>query len=430
MKDKKKKSQKKKFQMKTWHWAAIITLAVVVVLVSAVGIWWSVMDVESFSEGWTLICDLVDPPQNDVYYKDSYSVSDKKAQKWADKVIATVGGQELTNGELQVYYWMDVYTYLNYNNVASQGLDYTLPLDQQTCTETGGTWQQYFLDMALDSWHEEQALALMAQDAGMELSVEDQVELEGLREELAVTVAEGNYASIDAMLQNDMGAGCSYEDYYSYRYVYYLANTWFSACYQQALSQIGDTELGEWFTANEDTLADQGITKSSGLLYDVRHILIAPEGGTQDEDGNVTYTDEAWAASQEEAQAILDKWLEEDPTEALFAAYANDYSMDTGSNTSGGLYEDLTADTQIVEEFVAWYSDESRQVGDYGLVKTELGWHIMYLSAMEPEWEAAAREGILKDASADIVAEAVARYPMEVTYKDIVLSVVDLTNIE
>ncbi len=420
------KSKKQKHQLKTWHWAAIITLSVLIVLASVIGIWWSVMDVESFSEGWSLICNLVDPPENDIEYKDSYSVSDKKAIKWADKVIATAGGQELTNGELQIYYWMEVYTWLNYSGQA--GLDYTLPLDEQTCAETGTTWQQYFLGQALEGWHEEQALALMAQEAGVELSVSDQVELKNLKQELTRTMTEEGFSSIDAMLQHDMGAGCDFDDYYAYRQTYYYANTWFSSRYEQLRDAITAEDLETCYEAHRQSLTARGITKDSGNYYDVRHILFAPEGGTEDAQGNVTYTDEAWAQCEQDARALLEKWLD-DPTETLFAAYANDYSMDIGSNTNGGLYEDLTEDAKIVAEFSQWYCAPGRQVGDYGLIKTEMGYHIMYLSGIEPQWEAEARTILMKDASDQIVAEAVAKYPMEVTYRDIVLSVVDLENI-
>ena len=105
---------------------------------------------------------------------------------------------------------------------------------------------------------------------------------------------------------------------------------------------------------------------------------------------------------------------------------AKEHSADGGSNTNGGLYTDLDKDTNFVEEFKAWYMDESRKVGDYGLVKTVYGYHIMYLSDMEAKWIAQSRSGILGDASAQILQEATSEYPLDVNYKKIVLAVVDL----
>ena len=82
----------------------------------------------------------------------SYSVSDSKAEKARDTVVATVGDVELTNSALQVYYWQAVNEYQNsyayYMN--SSALDLTKPLDEQFYDEEAGiTWQKYFLDGAL-----------------------------------------------------------------------------------------------------------------------------------------------------------------------------------------------------------------------------------------------------------------------------------------
>ena len=65
------------------------------------------------------------------------------------------------------------------------------------------------------------------------------------------------------------------------------------------------------------------------------------------------------------------------------AALANEHSTDGGSNTNGGLYENVFAG-QMVEAFDAWVFDETRKPGDYGIVKTQFGHHLMYfVSASE-----------------------------------------------
>ena len=68
----------------------------------------------------------------------------------------------------------------------------------------------------------------------------------------------------------------------------------------------------------------------------VRHILVKAEA---DADGN--YTDEAKAAAKARAEEILAEFESGDKTEDNFAALANEYSEDTGSNTNGGLYENV-----------------------------------------------------------------------------------------
>lgn len=126
--------------------------------------------------------------------------------------------------------------------------------------------------------------------------------------------------------------------------------------------------------------------KGSMAEVDVRHILIVPEGGTLNDDGYTsTYTDEEWANALTEAEAILNQWLAGDMTEDSFAELANANSDDNNGNvTNGGLYEDVYMG-KMVEEFEQWCFDESRQSGDYGIVQTVYGYHIMYF--VHGDWD-------------------------------------------
>lgn len=417
-----------KRKIRPWQIVLICLAGLLLLTCLSVVVYWGVIGVESFDEGVKSIKELFTPRENDVYYKDSYSVSDEKAADKREKVVATVGDAELTNGVLQLYYWMNVYDFLdNYGYYAVYaGLDYTEPLDEQTCLDEDCTWQQFFLDDALAGWHNYQAMALMAQEAGMSLTEAMQSDLDNLRTSMTEAALSNGFSSIDAMIQSDMGPGCTYEDYYAYMEVYYKGYMYFSQKYDAI--EVTNEMLEAYFTANEETLAQSGITKESGDYYDVRHILIGVEGGTEDEDGNVTYSDDEWEACRAEAQALLDEWLAGEHTEETFAELAAEYSEDTGSNTNGGLYENLTVDYGFVEEFENWYTDESRQAGDYGLVRSSYGYHIMYFSGAEEQWIEECRGGIMSEEAAKIVTEATSKYPISVNYKNIVLGVVDLSS--
>lgn len=415
-----------KKKIKVWQLVLVIAACLVLLLSLSTVVYWGIVGVESFDEGVQTIVKMFTPRENNVFYKDSYSVSDEKAAKMSDKVIGTIGDKKMTNGELQVYYWMNVYDFLNNYGyyVIYSGLDYTQPLDEQQCPDEDGTWQQFFLKDALSGWHNYQAMAQMAKEQKLELSDSMQEDLDNLRDTLTSSALEGGFSSIDAMLQADMGPGCTYEDYYSYMETYYYGYSYFSEKYDEF--EITDEMLEEYFTEHEAELKESGITKDSGSLYDVRHILVEIDGGTKGEDGKTTYTDAEWEACREDAQKLLDEWLAGEHTEKSFAEMANEHSADTGSNTNGGLYEDLDKDTDFVKEFKDWYLDESRKEGDYGLIKTEYGYHIMYFSGSQAQWLAESREGILSDESARILAEATAKFPMTVNYKNIALGVVDL----
>ena len=124
-----------------------------------------------------------------------------------------------------------------------------------------------------------------------------------------------------------------------------------------------------------------GVNDNKSPLVNVRHILVPFEGGTTDsETGVTTYSDEEKAAAQTKAQELLDTYLAGEATEDAFAALANEHSTDTGSNTNGGLYEDVYPG-QMVTNFNDWCFDNSRMSGDTGIVESTYGYHVMYFSS-------------------------------------------------
>ena len=107
----------------------------------------------------------------------------------------------------------------------------------------------------------------------------------------------------------------------------------------------------------------------------VRHILVKAAAA---EDG--TYSDEAKAKAKARAEEILAEYQAGDKTEESFAALAEKYSEDPGSNTNGGLYENI-AKGQMVAEFNDFcFAPHSK--GDTAIVYGEsgsyAGYHVMY----------------------------------------------------
>ena len=112
-------------------------------------------------------------------------------------------------------------------------------------------------------------------------------------------------------------------------------------------------------------------------LKDARHILVAFQGGTTDENtGATTYSDEEKAAAKATAEQILADWKAGEATEDSFAALANEKS-DDGDGTTGGLYANIYPG-QMVTSFNDWCYDAARKTGETGIVETEYGYHVMY----------------------------------------------------
>lgn len=136
--------------------------------------------------------------------------------------------------------------------------------------------------------------------------------------------------------------------------------------------KAGDAEILENTDANSYYVAVfNGRARNNALDYNFRHVLVTAanlESGTDD-------------ASEEQlrakAQEILDSW---DGTEEGFAALANEYSQDGGSNTNGGLYEDVP-EGRMISEVEDWCYAVGRKVGDTGIVyNSSTGAHVMYFA--------------------------------------------------
>ena len=80
----------------------------------------------------------------------------------------------------------------------------------------------------------------------------------------------------------------------------------------------------------------------------------------------------------------------------------------------------------MVEPFENWCFDEVRVVGDYGLVKTQYGYHIMYFSGSEDIWHAEAKNGFISEEVSKLVEQAIKNHPIEVDSKKVVLAVVKI----
>ncbi len=136
----------------------------------------------------------------------------------------------------------------------------------------------------------------------------------------------------------------------------------------------------------------------------VRHILVEAKNeddkATEDVDESKNApTEEVYAAAKDQAQKLLDQWKAGEATEESFAALANEHSADPGSNTNGGLYENV-AKGSMISNFNDWIFAEGRNPGDISepIQNTESdtkGWHLIYYVGQdEPVWITNARQAI------------------------------------
>ena len=235
-------------------------------------------------------------------------------------------------------------------------------LADQACTMTGEenySWKDYFLDNAITGLKQNQALLKYAKEQGLELTDEEKDELTAAYETLNESAVSNGYADADHYISAQYGKGSNIAVAQMFDEEATLASKAYTAKSDEINAEVTDEEVGEAYP----TIA-------------VRHILVK---AVADENGE--YTDEAKEEAKVKAENILKEWEGNDATEESFAALAEQYSEDEGSNTNGGLY-DAVMEGQMVTEFNDFCFDESRKPGDTGIVYGEsgsyAGYHIMY----------------------------------------------------
>ena len=374
--------------------------------------------------------------------KAIYAVSDAKpGDANMSAVVATYDGGELKNGELNVFFWMEYYNFMNsYGSYAAYfGLDsesplYTQasmsPIDENDESKGSMSWEQYFLSAAMQNFKYYKGLELAAQKAGFVVPQSYLDDLDKMISNLESAAKDSGYDDPEAYLQMTFGSGVSLADYKSY-YTTFITSY---AYYQEVLTPqcaVSDEEAEKYFDEHSDEFTQQNLTKTEVKDRAVRHILIQPEKDIDsDGDGkNDASSDEAKAAAKAKAEQIYDEW-KQDPTEEHFAELAKEYTADSNAD-NGGLYENVYPG-MTVQAFNDWVFDENRLVGDNGIVETDFGFHIMYFSAFGDtmQWLEAAREAASSNALSELSQNTAYAETIDFDFSKVVLCDVVSQNVQ
>lgn len=354
----------------------------------------------------------------------------------------------LTNRQLQAFYWLEVAAYRQAGH--ENAPDFTRSLDTQICAidDTVGSWQQYFLREALQSWAAARALTLQSQLVPLgyeeaylpnaEKHAEYFVDIPaasvyyGSREyyrpnELHQTylddlptlleqLAEANgYAGAEELAQAT--AGVSPEDLIAAAELYNRGYMYLTEL-SYHITPTGE-EVEAYFLEHEQEYAQAGITRDSGKYVDMRHILLLPKNAAVADDGTVTADEYDWTQIYWTAQSKLSDIRSTYPRgEGVFATAAANDSLDAGSALNGGLYENLTQG-QMAEELDAWLFDDTREPGDTGLIRTTSGMHIVYYCSGTDIWYETAEKDLTAQLYRQQIEALLELYPVEINYNAI-----------
>lgn len=387
---------------------------------------------------------------DDVTCQGSYTGDTMEVVKGMKTVVATIGDEEMNNSLLQIYYWMAVNNYREAGHDVAP--DFTQPLDVQLCPLEGTaiTWQQYFLEQALNNWRSYYAMTQRSKTEVLPLeeaydrdeALHEKHEVEKAYNKTVLygyntdyVIADAHQAYLDSLpalleeLAEENGcptpaaltsrfAGVGTNDSYLLEYAQLLNEGYMFMTTLSYYIEPTAEEVEAYFTQNEAAYAAQGITKDDTYV-NLRHILLVPDDAEIAEDGTVTASDEDWENCRKEAESLLKKWSKT-KTEAYFSELAFGNSDDTGSSVVGGLYSNLSKG-QLMEDLDLWCFDASRKAGDTVIIKTSLGYHILYLCEPTRVWYEQAEKDLIAQLLEDEIAETAANYPISVDYSAIVL---------
>lgn len=347
--------------------------------------------------------------------KACYTVSEDQLEGKMDTVVAKAGDFELTNGELQVIYWSMVYDFVDYlGDYAVYYIDFSTPLSGQYYNEQSGiTWEHYFLDMALSTWLRYEVLTEAAAQAGVELDATLQSRLDNMYESMEGILAETDFETVEDMVRHDFGPAATFADYMEYMDIYYHGNNYYNLMYLEL--DATEAEVEAYYTANEEALISAGYGKDKGTVVEARHILVEPADAE---------SEDSWAEAKQKAEDLMNQWIDGGADEATFANLAYQYST-CGSYVNGGLLSPF-GKGEMVEPFETWCFAEGREYGDYDLIQTEYGWHIMFFVDSYELWWENALANVLSEKLYEIMTDLESEYSMVVAYSRIVLGDVKL----
>lgn len=283
--------------------------------------------------------------------------------------VSGTGNDYQVKAVLANYYFVDyIRDVCNYYGESAgmylqmMGLDINAPLNTQSY-ESSRTWADYFMEDALEQVKIDLAMQKKGKAEGFQLPASQREAIEQNAKMLAFYATNLGYSSVDQYLETYYGPGVSLESYNEY-----VELTTYASSYAIAYRD-GLTFTEEQIRAYDDGSFDDYSTTQ--YVANVRHLLVE----------FAENTDAGKAVAKAEAERLLQVWKDGAATEESFVALVKEFTDDPGSVETGGLYEDIHPQSPYVEAFLNWAIDPARKVGDMGIVETEYGYHIMYLSS-------------------------------------------------
>ena len=286
-------------------------------------------------------------------------------------VAAVIGDHEINAVEMSYYYadtiennynrWVQAYGENISLYTSMIGLDLTQPLSAQTYSDAT-TWADYFVDIAMSTAQRDYLLADKAMAEGFTMTEDSKAQLDQTFDNLPGYAKLAGFSDVNSYLHAMYGPGANEESYRAYAERSALASDYYNA-YSENLV-IDDAAIRAYEADKFDEFSSFSF---ANYVISYSYFL---NGGTEDADGNVTYSDEEKDAARAAAKAAAESLPQCATVDELNAAIAN-LSLVEGAPAEATQYDNVlytSANTNIQQ----WLVDANRKVGDFTVVANEV----------------------------------------------------------
>ena len=278
----------------------------------------------------------------------------------------TVGNHEVSNAELN-FYFIDAVNkfYSTYGNYAAMfGLDATKPLDEQVISEeTGATWADDFMTSAKENVKAVYALNDAAAEAGYTLPADQLTNIDLTIANMSAYATMYGYSNTDDYIKAMYGNGASEELLREY-----MTMTTLASAYQNHYAQSLVYEDADLRAAEAENYAQYSAFSYNSYYLATSKFL---QGGTEDENGTVIYSDEEKEAARAAAEGTAKLLAQEEnnTVEKLDSAIAG---LEINAETEGAASTAYVNNSyaSINSTILDWVTDEARQAGDITFIES------------------------------------------------------------
>ena len=281
----------------------------------------------------------------------------------------TVGETKVSAAELNHYYIDSVNNFLTQagDYISLFGLDTTKALDDQFYSEADElTWADYFMDQATATAQNMYAIYNAAKAEGFTMSQESRDSIDASVENMELYAAMYGFSSADAYIAAMYGQGCNEKTFRQYAEV-------------QMVAQEYATAKNESLTYDEAAIrAEDEANAATYSAYTYNYAYLAAskfyQGGTENEDGTTTYSDEEMEAGRAAAEAAANSLMTATNISELDAAYAA-LEINAEVEDAKSARQENIQYSSVTTAIREWVTSADRKAGDLALIPSEYTTH-------------------------------------------------------